>query len=154
MAQFYKTYFVINSLTEWSNARCFILSGSSLVLKYNKMIARFLKSTIYIITQDCNFSKKCYSISLWRIERKKWLYGHFKSFFLLFLKILQIFDFKFGTKISKKTLQEYWKQFLQWKRINHKQSARWQHLSRLRASAFLFEIFLLGVKKHNSLYLR
>jgi hypothetical protein len=42
----------------------------------------------------------------------------------------------------------------QWKRINYKQSARWQHLSRLKASAFLFEFFLLGVKKPNSLYLR
>jgi hypothetical protein len=42
----------------------------------------------------------------------------------------------------------------QWKRINRKQSTRWQHLSRLKASAFLFEIFLLGVKKHKSLYLR
>jgi hypothetical protein len=40
-----------------------------------------------------------------------------------------------------------------WKRINRKQIARWQHLSRLKASAFLFEIFLLGVKKNN-LYLR
>jgi hypothetical protein len=29
---------------------------------------------------------------------------------------------------------------VQWKRINCKQSARWQHLSRLKASAFLFEI--------------
>jgi hypothetical protein len=37
----------------------------------------------------------------------------------------------------------------QWKRINHK-----QHLSRLKASAFLFEIFLLGIKKHNNLYLK
>jgi hypothetical protein len=26
--------------------------------------------------------------------------------------------------------------FLQWKRINRKQSARWQHLSWLKASAF------------------
>ena len=29
----------------------------------------------------------------------------------------------------------------QWKRINCKQIARWQHLSRLKASAFLFEFF-------------
>jgi hypothetical protein len=28
---------------------------------------------------------------------------------------------------------------IQWKIINRKQSARWQHLSRLKASAFLFE---------------
>ncbi len=33
-------------------------------------------------------------------------------------------------------------------------SARWQHLSRLKASAFLFEFFLLGVNKHNTSYLR
>jgi len=26
--------------------------------------------------------------------------------------------------------------FVQWKRISNKQSARWQHLSRLKASAF------------------
>jgi hypothetical protein len=38
--------------------------------------------------------------------------------------------------------------------MGEKQSARWQHLSRLKASAFLFDFFLLGVKKHNSLYLR
>jgi len=31
----------------------------------------------------------------------------------------------------------------QWKRINHKQSARWQHLSRIKASAFLLEIFFV-----------
>jgi hypothetical protein len=34
----------------------------------------------------------------------------------------------------------------QYKRINRKESARRQHLSRLKASAFLFEIFLLGVR--------
>jgi hypothetical protein len=33
------------------------------------------------------------------------------------------------------------------------QIARWQHLSRLKASAFLFENFLLGVKKNSNLYL-
>ncbi len=43
---------------------------------------------------------------------------------------------------------------IQWKRINHKQSARWEHLSWVKASTFLFEIFLLGVKKHNNLYLK
>ncbi len=42
----------------------------------------------------------------------------------------------------------------QWKRINRKQVARWQHLSRLKASAFLFEIILLGLKKYYNLYLR
>jgi hypothetical protein len=42
----------------------------------------------------------------------------------------------------------------QWKRINRKQNARWQHLSRIKATAFLFEFFLLGVKKQDSLYLR
>jgi hypothetical protein len=44
--------------------------------------------------------------------------------------------------------------FGQWERINRKQIARWQHLSWLKARAFLFEIFLLGVKKYNNLYLR
>ncbi len=29
----------------------------------------------------------------------------------------------------------------EWKRINFKQSDRWQHLSRLKASAFYFEFF-------------
>ncbi len=47
-----------------------------------------------------------------------------------------------------------WRIMPQWKRINCKHSARWQHLSQLKASAFLSEIFLLGVKKHNNLYLR
>ncbi len=41
-----------------------------------------------------------------------------------------------------------------WKRIIHAWSARWQHLFPLKASAFLFEIFLLGAKKHNNSYLR
>ncbi len=41
-----------------------------------------------------------------------------------------------------------------WKRINHKQSARLHHISRLKASAFLIEFFLLGMIKHNNLYLR
>jgi hypothetical protein len=40
----------------------------------------------------------------------------------------------------------------QWKRINRKQSARWQHLSWLKASAFLFEFLLLGVKKNTTTY--
>jgi hypothetical protein len=40
-----------------------------------------------------------------------------------------------------------------WNRINCKQVARWQRLSWVKASAFLFEFFLLGVKKYN-LYLR
>jgi hypothetical protein len=49
---------------------------------------------------------------------------------------------------------EHFEKSQQWKRINHKQIARWQHLSRSKASAFLFEIFLIGVKKYNNLYLR
>ncbi len=40
------------------------------------------------------------------------------------------------------------------KRINRKQNARCQYLSWLKASAFFFEIFLLGVKKHNNVFLR
>jgi hypothetical protein len=40
------------------------------------------------------------------------------------------------------------------KSMEHKQSARWQHLSQLKASAFLFEFFSSGVKKHNNFYLR
>jgi hypothetical protein len=45
-----------------------------------------------------------------------------------------------------------WDSIYQWKIINCKQNTRWQHLS--KASAFLFGNFLLGVKKHNNLYLR
>jgi hypothetical protein len=41
---------------------------------------------------------------------------------------------------------------LQWKRINHKQGAKWQHLSLLKASVFLREMFLSGVKKHSNIY--
>ncbi len=41
-----------------------------------------------------------------------------------------------------------------WKRIKHKQTARWQHLSRLKASTFYFQNFMLGVKKHNNVNLR
>ncbi len=43
--------------------------------------------------------------------------------------------------------------FYQWKRISHKQSARWQHLSRLKASAFYSLQRKLFAKKCNSLYL-
>jgi hypothetical protein len=43
-----------------------------------------------------------------------------------------------------KGLFEYnYNPLFQWKRINHIQSARWLQLSRLKASAFLFEDFLL-----------
>jgi hypothetical protein len=41
----------------------------------------------------------------------------------------------------------------QWKRINRKQSARWQHLFQLKASALLFEKKLLGVKETQQLIL-
>jgi hypothetical protein len=41
----------------------------------------------------------------------------------------------------------------QWNRISRKQSARWQHLSRLKASAFSSLQKNLVVKKHNNLYL-
>jgi hypothetical protein len=34
------------------------------------------------------------------------------------------------------------KSFMKWKGINHKQSARWQRLYRLKASAFLFDFFV------------
>ncbi len=45
----------------------------------------------------------------------------------------------------------------EWKRINCKQIVRWQHLSRLKASAFLFEFFFFfffwfGIQKCNNLY--
>ncbi len=44
--------------------------------------------------------------------------------------------------------------FAYWKRISHKQSARWQHLSRLKARAFFsLQNFILVVKKCNNLYL-
>jgi len=33
-------------------------------------------------------------------------------------------------------------EFTEWKIIDRKQIARWQHQSRLKASAFLFEFFL------------
>ncbi len=40
-----------------------------------------------------------------------------------------------------------------WKRISHKQSVRWQHLSRLKASAFFSLPKKFAVKKRNNLYL-
>ncbi len=40
-----------------------------------------------------------------------------------------------------------------WKGINRKQSTRWQHLSRLKASAFFSLQIFLVVIKHSSLYL-
>ncbi len=45
--------------------------------------------------------------------------------------------------------------FIQWKRISHKQSARWKHLSQLKASAFLSsQIILFSCMKRNNLYSR
>jgi hypothetical protein len=41
----------------------------------------------------------------------------------------------------------------QWKRINCKQSTRWQHLSQLKASTFLFENYFLGAKKTQQIIL-
>jgi hypothetical protein len=41
----------------------------------------------------------------------------------------------------------------QFKRINRKWSARWQHLSRLKGSAFFSLQKKLVVKEHNNLYL-
>ncbi len=41
-----------------------------------------------------------------------------------------------------------------WKRISHKQSTRWQHLSWFKDSAFFsFQKNVLVVKKHNNLYM-
>jgi hypothetical protein len=46
------------------------------------------------------------------------------------------------------------KEFSQWKGSNRKQSARWQHVSQLKASAFcVFGKINYGGLKHNSLYL-
>ncbi len=42
---------------------------------------------------------------------------------------------------------------IQWKGINRKQSTRWQHLSRLKASAFFSLQNFLVVMKHSNLYL-
>ncbi len=41
----------------------------------------------------------------------------------------------------------------QWKGINCKQSTRWLHLSRLKASALFSLQFILAVMKHSNLYL-
>jgi hypothetical protein len=41
----------------------------------------------------------------------------------------------------------------QWKRIRHKQSARWQNLSRLKASALFFLQKIVSCMKQNNLYL-
>jgi hypothetical protein len=43
--------------------------------------------------------------------------------------------------------------FIQWKGINRKQSTRWQHLSRLKASAFFSLQKKFVVMKHSNLYL-
>ncbi len=41
----------------------------------------------------------------------------------------------------------------EWKRISPKQSARWQHLSRLKGNSFFsLQNFILVVKKCNNLY--
>ncbi len=41
---------------------------------------------------------------------------------------------------------------IQWKRINHKQSIRWQHLSRLKASAFFSLQKYATYMKRNNIY--
>ncbi len=48
---------------------------------------------------------------------------------------------------------EIWQCFMQWKGINRKQSTRWQHRPRLKASAFFSLQKNLVVMKHSNLYL-
>jgi hypothetical protein len=55
-------------------------------------------------------------------------------------------------KLSVETRQEQ-KQEGELKRISRKESARWQHLSRLKAITFLSLQFFLVVKKCNNLNL-
>ncbi len=43
-------------------------------------------------------------------------------------------------------------EFKQWKGSNHKQSARWQHVSRLKASALLFGKINYGGFKNTAAY--
>ncbi len=45
------------------------------------------------------------------------------------------------------------KSFVEWKGINRKQSTRWQHLSRLKASAFFSLQNFLVIMKHSNLHL-
>ena len=60
-------------------------------------------------------------------------------------------------KLKKNFIQllliRYRGRLFQWKRINRKQSARWEHPSRLKASAFFSLRKKLVVKEHNNLYL-
>jgi len=53
-------------------------------------------------------------------------------------------------KLPKVAVDGFWA-MQQWKGINHKQSTRWQHLSRLKASAFFSLQNFLVVMKHSNL---
>jgi hypothetical protein len=52
-----------------------------------------------------------------------------------------------------KFLQTFPLFWMKWKRISHKQSARWQHLSQLKASALFFFQKIVSCMKCNNLYL-
>ncbi len=63
-------------------------------------------------------------------------------------------EVKDSNLVVKKMIQKFKREkTIQWKGIDCKQSTRWQHLSRLKDSAFFpLQIFLV-VKKHSNLYL-
>ncbi len=61
-------------------------------------------------------------------------------------QIFQLFNF-FSVPVPN------WFKPLEWKGINHKQSTRWWHLSRLKASVFFSLQIFLVVMKHSNLYL-
>ncbi len=56
--------------------------------------------------------------------------------------------FNWNCRIVAKVMKSYW----QWKRISRKQSARWQHLSRLKVSTLISLQKNFVVKKRNNLY--
>ncbi len=75
-------------------------------------------------------------------------------FKIFWLCLAQIFKGYFLTK--KSNFLWFCLKYLacKWKRISHKQSARWQNLSRLKASALFFlQKILVSHMKRNNLYL-
>jgi hypothetical protein len=68
------------------------------------------------------------------------------------LKVIQNVSISLGYFIFSKNHNEL-PEVAQWRKISHKQSARWQHLSSLKASAFFSLKKNLLVKKLNNLYM-
>ncbi len=115
--------------------------------------AHYHKSlSINCTSDDCVWSNVCQQNGFWpkdiepsSIVLQPWLMKQLPLFYHKICIFYYLYAFmnsqKFKKKITKVNLKslkftKILNNFLQWKRISCKPSARWQHLSRLKASAF------------------